>query len=220
MNRREFMKGAVVGAAGIGAAGAGAFAEDTAPVGSATGATPLLRRDLGKTGFRPTIFGFGGYPISEGDPKTGADAIHAALEGGVNYFDTASTYGDHVSERYLGTVLPSVERGSFFLTTKTLQRDRAHAEKEIAASFKALKIQPDLLQIHAVNSVKVLDEVMRKGGSFEAAKAAKERGDVRFLGITGHTHPEAIIEALERYPSTPCSFPSARPTTSCGASSP
>ncbi|MEZ0227279.1 MAG: aldo/keto reductase [Planctomycetota bacterium] len=213
MNRRDFMKG-VVGAGAVGAVGAAAWSvqgqdgkgdpkggEDVAPVGSIAGldGDPIARRDLGKTGFRPTILGFGGYPISEVGEKQAIETIHAALQAGVNYFDTASTYGSHTSEKWLGKVLPKLDRSSFFLTTKTLQRRKNAAEKEIAESLRCLKVKPDLLQLHAVNDLKSLDAVMGKNGSFEAAVAAKEAGDVKYLGITGHTHPEALMKALDRY---------------------
>lgn len=215
MRRRDFVKGAL-GAAGLGGLGALGFgalgqekgekaakeADGVARVTTLTAPapTPIEKRAVGKTGFQATILGFGGYPISEGDAKQGLLAIETALEEGINYFDTASTYGSHTSESYLGRVLPDLDRRSFFLATKTLERTRATAEKEIAESLKRLRVAPDLLQLHAVNDVRTLDAVMAKGGSFEAALAAKEAGKVRFLGITGHTHPDAVAKALDRYP--------------------
>jgi uncharacterized protein len=213
MNRRDFIKGAI-GAGALGAVGWSVHGqdgkeggkegagEDAAPVGSIAGMAgePIARRDLGKTGFKATILGFGGYPISEVKRKQAIETIQAVLAAGVNYFDTASTYGSHTSEKYLGEVLPGLDRSSFFLATKTLQRRRSAAEKEIAESLRCLKVKPDLLQLHAVNDVKTLDVVMGKNGSFEAALAAKEAGDVKWLGITGHTHPEALMKALDRYP--------------------
>ncbi len=212
MNRRDFMKG-VIGAGALGAVGLEATGQDgdekkpgagdgAAPVGSVTApeGQAIAKRELGKTGFKPTILGFGGYPISEVGEKQAIETIEAVLQAGVNYFDTASTYGSHTSEKWLGKVLPKLDRESFFLTTKTLQRRRGQAEKEIAESLRCLKLKPDLLQLHAVNDVKTLDVVMGKNGSFEAALAAKEAGDVKWLGITGHTHPEALMKALDRYP--------------------
>jgi predicted aldo/keto reductase-like oxidoreductase len=207
MNRRDLLKG-ILGAGA--AAGLGAWRvlgqanrangddgkpapDGAAPVGSGTGGAAIAKRALGKTGFEATILGFGGYPISEVGDKEALGAIHVMVEAGVNYFDTASTYGPHKSEKYLSQVLPTLKRESFFLTTKTLQRRKADAEKEIAESLKSLKLQPDLLQIHAVNDLAALDAVFAKGGSFEAALAAKESGKVRFLGITGHTRPEAVL---------------------------
>lgn len=210
MKRRDFMKG-VLGAAGLGAVGWRVFAQDrkdegganespVAPITSRADAAPFERRALGRTGFQATLLAFGGYPISEVGEKQALGAVEAALEEGVNYFDTASTYGDHKSEGYLSKVLPHQKRESFFLTTKTLQRTRAAAEKEIARSLRTLKVQPDLLQVHAVNDMSSLESAMGKGGSFEAALAAKEAGHVKFLGITGHTRPEVIDRALDLYP--------------------
>jgi len=216
VNRRDFMK--ALGVAGLGAAGFRVGAEDdkkpgdakprgkdaagdTAPVGSATAAEGTIeRRELGRTGWKATILGFGGYPISEVGEKQAIETIEAALDAGVNYFDSASTYGPHRSEGYLGKVLPSRKRDGFFLTTKILERTRKKASKEFEESLRSFRLEPDLVQLHAINDMKTLDAVMGKGGSLEAALAAKEAGKVKFIGITGHTRPEVISKALDLHP--------------------
>jgi len=45
-----------------------------------------------------------------------------------------------------------------------------------------------------------VDEVFAKGGAMEALLEMKEQKVVRFLGLTGHYRPDALIEGIQRYP--------------------
>ena len=45
-----------------------------------------------------------------------------------------------------------------------------------------------------------VEEVFAKGGAMEALSRAREQKMVRFLGITGHHRPEALMEAIRRFP--------------------
>jgi len=66
-------------------------------------------RPLGRTGVRVSALGFGcgavGGLMVSAEPGERLRAVSAALEAGVNYFDTAPSYGDGVSERNLGSAL-------------------------------------------------------------------------------------------------------------------
>lgn len=82
----------------------------------------LPRRPLGKTGLTVTSLGFGGLQVgdywasmSESDA---ARTIRHAYEVGIRYFDTAPQYGSGLSEHRLGSVLRTVPRDSFVLSTK------------------------------------------------------------------------------------------------------
>jgi predicted aldo/keto reductase-like oxidoreductase len=67
----------------------------------------------------------------------------------------------------------------------------------------------DLYQLHAVCKLHELDECMAKGGALEAFVEAREKGIVRWLGITGHTHdaPKTHLEALRRFDFDTVMFP-------------
>ena len=58
----------------------------------------------------------------------------------------------------------------------------------------------DLLQIHAVNRPDDLDPVFARDGSLRLAVEALRAGKTRFVGISGHTFPEVLCQALDRYP--------------------
>jgi len=68
-------------------------------------------RTLGKTGVRVSVQGFGcgnvGGLMVRGTPAGRERAVARAIELGVNYFDTAPSYGDGLSERHLGQALDS-----------------------------------------------------------------------------------------------------------------
>ncbi len=164
------------------------------------GAMP--ERVLGSTGVRLPVFGLGGAgqtPLSEPGAEPEAVAlIQRALELGIRYFDTAASYGP--SEDYLGKVLPA-NREQVFLASKTDQRDRDGAWRELERSLKRLKTNYlDLWQLHHVATDQDLDRIFAQAGAIQALEEAKQQKLVRFGGITGHHEPAVIAEGLRRYP--------------------
>lgn len=79
-------------------------------------------RQIGSSGVEVTELGFGGAPLGAiGGRLTEEDAgaiVRAALDGGIRYFDTAPLYGHGLSERRVGSVLSTVPRDSFTLSSK------------------------------------------------------------------------------------------------------
>lgn len=82
----------------------------------------LERRFLGNTGLRVPVLGFGGAPIGNLyraiSDEQASDAISAAMEAGINYFDTAPFYGFGLSERRLGQCLQATDHASLAISTK------------------------------------------------------------------------------------------------------
>ena len=195
--RRNFLITGVAVAGGI--VGSAALRQDT------TQATPpgtIPERVLGRTGVRVPIFGLGGAgqtPLSNDAAEGDAVAlVHRALELGIRYFDTAASYGP--SEDYLGKVLPPY-RSKLFLASKTAERDRDGAWRELERSLKRLKTDHlDLWQMHHVSFVHELDTMFGRGGAIHALEEAMQQKLVRFAGITGHHDPTVIAEGLRRYP--------------------
>ena len=143
---------------------------------------------------------FGGAALSEVSEEEADKAISLALDAGVDHFDTAADYGD--SELHYGRWMPEI-RDRIFLSTKTGERDRDAARREIEASLQRLRVDSvDLIQLHAVCDLDDLDRATRDGGSLQAASEAKEEGLAGAVGITGHGHgaPATHLEALSRYP--------------------
>jgi aryl-alcohol dehydrogenase-like predicted oxidoreductase len=143
---------------------------------------------------------FGGAALSEVSEEEADRAIALALESGVDHFDTAADYGD--SELHYGRWMYDI-RDQIFLSTKTGERDKDTARREIENSLERLQVDfVDLIQLHAVGDLEDLDRATRGGGSLEAAVEARDEGLVVAVGITGHGHeaPATHLEALRRYP--------------------
>jgi len=157
-------------------------------------------RRLGRLGHESSVLIYGAAALAQVTPDVAAQAIQDVLAAGINHVDVAASYG-HAEVR-LGESMPDL-RGRVFLATKTGQRDRDLAWRQLAESLDRLRTDHvDLLQLHAVGSIAELDRVTRSGGALEAAVRAVEEGLAGAVGITGHG-PHAAqthLEALRRYP--------------------
>src|SRR5437667_12852911 len=82
-------------------------------------------RTLGRTGLKVSALGYGcgdvGGLIVRGAPAERTRAVARAVELGVNYFDTATSYGNGVSEQHLGEVLREL-RPNVYVGTKVRLR--------------------------------------------------------------------------------------------------
>jgi predicted aldo/keto reductase-like oxidoreductase len=185
MDRRSFLAGAP-----------GAAIAATAVAGQ-RGDVPT--RVFGRTGESLTVIGQAGgrFPLCTFEE---AKAItRRAYDLGINYFDNAHGYWDGRSEEVFGEVLPPV-RKDVFITTKSTDRTRDGAAKELDLSLKRLKTDyVDLWQIHAVGEMEEVDRIFSPGGAIEAFEAAKKAGKCRFIGFTGHRDPHVHMAMLDRY---------------------
>lgn len=161
----------------------------------------LPTRPLGRTGLDVTILGLGGHHVAvSGSEANARRLVEAALEEGINFFDTAESYGGGSSERWLGMALAGVRR-SVVLMTKTYAPDERSAEsarRHLEGSLSRLRTDYlDLWQLHSVRSADDVDRAFGPGGAMEFIQEAKQRGMVRFIGVTGHVTPAAHRRALE-----------------------
>ena len=141
-------------------------------------------RTLGKTGLQIARLGFGGIPIQKVDATTAKQLIHAMVEKGINYIDTARGYT--VSESYLGEALEGV-RDKFVLATKSMAVTKEAMASDIETSLHNLRTDYiDLYQIHNP-SVAALDTILAPGGALEALLEAKAAGKIGHIGFTTHT---------------------------------
>ena len=185
MDRRSFLAGA-----------SGAAIAATAAAGQRG---DLPTRVFGRTGESLTVIGQAGgrFPLCTFEE---AKAItRRAYDLGINYFDNAHSYWGGRSEEVFGKVLPEV-RKDVFITTKSTDRTRKGAAKELDLSLKRLKTDyVDLWQIHAVGEMEEVDRIFGQGGAIEAFEAAKKAGKCRFMGFTGHRDPHVHMAMLDRY---------------------
>ncbi|MGQ9730291.1 MAG: aldo/keto reductase [Candidatus Zipacnadales bacterium] len=143
------------------------------------------RRPFGSTGIEVSEVGLGGIPlIRVEDMEEAAKIIHHALDGGINYLDTARAY--KTSEAKFGLVLRE-RRSECFLATKTDERTKAGALRQLQESLDLLQTDyVDLWQLHDVSTASLWEQVIGPDGALAAAKEARAQGKIRLIGITGH----------------------------------
>lgn len=207
-DRRNFLKTGGAVAAGLLASGAmpAPASAVTLPALSVNAKTQgaMPTRNLGKTGYKVGIFSLGGQAALEkaNHFDVAVPIIERALDLGVNYIDTSSIYGgpERWSEQYVGQVMKT-RRQEAFLATKTKERTREGSMRMIEKSLKLLNTDHvDLWQLHDVGLPEDVDAIFAKGGAMEALIEMHEQKVVRFLGVTGHYRPEALMDAVNRYP--------------------
>jgi aryl-alcohol dehydrogenase-like predicted oxidoreductase len=160
----------------------------------------MQTRRLGRLGHMSSVLIYGGAALSDVIQDEADRSIGAALEAGINHFDTAADYGE--SELRLGAWMPRI-REQIFLATKTGDREAGAAYDSLCRSLDRLRTdRVDLIQLHAVGNLDELDTVTGPGGALEGVVRAREEGLARGIGITGHGPGVAAIhlEACRRFP--------------------
>ncbi|MBM3737386.1 MAG: aldo/keto reductase [Acidobacteria bacterium] len=168
----------------------------------AASSNSLPTRAFGKTGARVTILALGcgnrlwmAYP----DQDRGVEAINLAIESGIRYMDTAQGYGDGMSETWVG-IAAQGRRDRLFLATKTGARTADDLMRRAEQSLKRLRTDRlDVLHIHGLRDAADLNQIEAKGGALEALYRLRDQKMVRFIGITSHSDPHALADALGRH---------------------
>lgn len=164
----------------------------------------MEKRRLGRTGHLSTVVILGGAAFRPASQTEADEGVRLALQYGVNHIDVAPTYGD--AELRLGPWLERM-RDRFFVGCKTGKRDREGAEEELRRSLERLRTDTlDLYQLHGVTSQEELDVALGPGGALEAFLDAREKGLIRYIGITSHG-PTIPLEALQRFDFDTVMFP-------------
>jgi aryl-alcohol dehydrogenase-like predicted oxidoreductase len=194
MDRRRFTQSLAGAAAGLWAG---------LPSRGVPAQAVLPTRRLGRDGPAVTMLGLGGHHVAlAGSDRAARTLVDAALAEGIRFFDTAESYGNGRSERWLGAALASA-RASVFLMSKTFalrERSAESARRHLAGSLERLRTDYlDLWQLHSVRSVADVDRAFAPGGAMEFILEAKRRGTVRLVGVTGHARPDAQLRALHHW---------------------
>jgi aryl-alcohol dehydrogenase-like predicted oxidoreductase len=195
MNRREFVKRAA--AVVVASAAARARGQQASPAQSA-----IPRRPLGKTGVDVPVLILGGVAGMKQAPTLSfhpAQLAEAALDAGINYFDTAPSYANGQSESNYGEVL-ATRRKEVFLACKTEKRSYDEALRGVEASLKRLRTDHlDLLQLHGVTAKEDFTKWDGPSGVLKAMYKLRDEKVTRFLGVTGHESAEAMRKAIELF---------------------
>lgn len=147
-------------------------------------------RNLGRAGVRVSAVGVGCNQFGSYLDQDGTTAVvHAALDEGINFFDTADVYGNKgLSEEYLGRALAG-RWDKVVVATKVRSRmgdgpndagtSRYHIQNAVEASLRRLGTDHiDLYQIHSWDGSVPLEESLR------ALDDLVRAGKVRYLGAS------------------------------------
>ncbi len=168
-------------------------------------------RPLGGTGINVSEIGFGcgnvGGLMIRGEHGEQVRAVARAMELGINYFDTASSYGDGVSETNLGRVLKELSADvyvgtKFRVTTHEPGRIKGNVIAAVEESLTRMqREQVDLIQMHnhvasvaeggSVSPEETLGEVV------DALGELRDQGKVRFWGMTAVGETAALHRVID-----------------------
>lgn len=166
----------------------------------------MLNRRLGRTGWRVSEIGYGAWQIGgtmwgEISDDAARSAIDAALDAGIDFFDTALAYGHGRSERLIGETLgASGERDRLYIATKVPPLNwqwPAAPDSALTDVFPADWIREcalrsmcnlggdpiDLLQLHVWT-----DAWTEEAEWYETLCALREEGIIRAFGVSANDH--------------------------------
>ncbi len=199
ITRRGFLTTSVSGLVSTGLVGLTprlAFADEGEKGSAPEGET--IYRTLGRTGLRMPIIGMGVMNASN------PEIVQASYEMGVRFFDTAARYQFGRNEQMVGNVINRLGvRKDVIVATKelrpvqrqnTISKDMKKKLMELCeGSLSRLKTDYiDIMYIHTVATAEEADDPY----IMEAAALLKEKGMVRFLGISTHESMTEVINAV------------------------
>ncbi|WP_322922435.1 aldo/keto reductase [Paenibacillus campi] len=158
-------------------------------------------RYLGRSGLQVSLLGLGTNSFGKrADQKTSIEILHAAIDSGVNFIDTANIYANTASEEIIGVGLKGAKRHEVILATKAgLPRgeganqrgsSRYHLQRELENSLRRLQTDHiDLYQIHTFDPNTPLEETLR------TLEHMVQSGKVRYIGASNYAAWE-LMKAL------------------------
>jgi aryl-alcohol dehydrogenase-like predicted oxidoreductase len=164
-------------------------------------------RPLGRTGLSVSTISFGAWAIGSSwgpvDDRESLAALHAAIDAGVNFIDTADVYGDGKSERLVAQVKAERPRDDIWVATKAGRRlpaqtpdgyTRENLTAWVERSLHNLGTDTiDLLQLHCPHPV-----VYDRPEVFGILDDLVAAGKIRHYGVSVETVAEA--QKAMRYP--------------------
>jgi L-galactose dehydrogenase/L-glyceraldehyde 3-phosphate reductase len=173
-------------------------------------------RVLGRTGLKVSEIGFGcgsvGGLMIRGKHEEQVEAVRLALSLGINYFDTAPSYGNGQSEVNLGKVLHELEPKDVVVATKLELRseDLGNVTGAVRTSLRESlsrlrRDSVDVLLLHpqvaiARGGVRAgalgVDDLLGASGVADAFDEARSKGLIRFCGFTGIGETEALHRVI------------------------
>ena len=150
-------------------------------------------RKLGKTNELISVLGYGASPLGNVfdvvDEQEGKNAVHYAIDHGVNFFDVSPFYGITLAETRLGKALQG-KRKDIFLATKCgrygLQEFDFSAKRIMASIDESLqRLQTDYVDLFQLHDIEFVTKEQILNEAMPVIEKIKASGKARFIGITG-----------------------------------
>jgi aryl-alcohol dehydrogenase-like predicted oxidoreductase len=163
------------------------------------GSRYMQTRPLGRTGLEVTVLGFGSLTIGgafgPADDAISIEALHAAIDAGMNFIDTSDAYGAGHSETLIGKFLKDrSDRDQIILCTKG-GNNMATGERNFAPAYIRGCVEGSLKRL-GVEAIDVyllhnpaLDN-LKAGDSFDVLESFKAQGKIKHWGVSVNTLAE------------------------------
>ena len=164
--------------------------------------------EIGKTGMKVSALSFGasslGGVFHSVKEKDAIEAVHAAVDGGMNFIDVSPYYGHYKAETVLGKALREIPRDKYLLSTKvgrygkdgvnTWDYSARRAKESVYESMERLGIDHiDLINVH---DIEFADLSQVASETLPALVELREEGVVSHVGITD-LQPENLQWVIE-----------------------
>ena len=141
----------------------------------------MTKIQLGSTGIEIEKNGFGCLPIQRISKEEAARLLRKAVDGGINYFDTARAYSD--SEEKMGFAFAGI-RDKVVIATKTHAQTGAELREHLETSLRELGT--DFIDLYQFHNPAFVPRPGGEDGLYDAALEAQAQGKIRHIGITNH----------------------------------
>jgi predicted aldo/keto reductase-like oxidoreductase len=139
---------------------------------------------LGRTNITVKKLGWGGIPIQRVSDDQAVSVVQAAVEMGVELFDTARVYTN--SERRIGLALQKTSR-PVILSTKSPNRTEKIYD-DVQESLHQLQVKRvQIYHLHNVSKTEDYEKVMAPGGAYQGLQKARAEGLIDHIGLTSHS---------------------------------
>jgi aryl-alcohol dehydrogenase-like predicted oxidoreductase len=155
-------------------------------------------------------FGGGEY-WGEQDQKDVESVVHASVDSGINYFDTAEAYNDGRSESSLGKAITGIPRDKLIIGSK-VSPSNCYKETLIEHCESSLKrLQTDFLDLYMVHwplhphsirhftkDIRIIENPPEIGDALEALQLLKQQGKIRYFGVSNFSSSQLNRLPLEK----------------------
>ncbi|HBG58480.1 aldo/keto reductase [Proteiniphilum sp. UBA1028] len=168
----------------------------------------MEQREIGKTGMKVSALSFGasslGGVFHSLREEEGIEAVHTAVDNGINFIDVSPYYGHLKAETVLGKALKKIDRSRYYLSTKVGRYGKENknmwdysAKRSIESVYESMeRLHVDYIDLINVHDIEFADLDLVCRETLPALVELRDKGIVKHVGITNLTlrHFVYVIE--------------------------